>query len=170
MTFEEFVEFYNEKGFLPNDVNRNRTNVLNEKQLKTRYTKYKKSREFKEIKIDEEWENVKSELNLTYCHLLKKLKEDNLFDEINILKNKGSFLLNIIDAAHIFPKSGYPYLKYDIENIVPLNRFSHSCLDSMRDPITGEQISKEQHTYYWMYIAGIETYKKLEEKIDNYVN
>lgn len=168
MTFDEFKEFYEIKGYLPNDIVE-RKNKLNEKQLKTRYTKYKKNFKNKNFKVDEEWEKLKTELDLTKCNLLKHLKEDKLHEEIKKLFDNGNFLLDTIDPAHIFSRSGYPFLKYDKDNVVPLNRFSHSCLDTMRDPITGEPITKEQHKLYWVYISGIERFERLEEKIKKYV-
>jgi hypothetical protein len=152
MTFDEFKEFYESKGYLPNDIGR-RKNRLNEKQLKTRFEKYQKSIEKKGYTKDIEWEELKSHLNLNKCSLLKRLEEEGMLEEIEELKNNADWLMRTIDPAHIFPKGGYPYLKYDLDNVVPLNRYSHSCLDTMRDPISGEPIEK---------------YKQLEEKVREY--
>lgn len=167
MTFEEFKQFYEERGYLPNDISQ-RKNKLNGKQLERRYNKYIESLQPKVFEVDKEWEGIKEKISIENCTFLKQLEEDKLFEDIQILKKEGGFLLKTIDLAHVFPRSGYPFLKYDEENIVALNRYSHSCLDTMRDPVTGEPITKEQHKLYWIYIVGIERFTRLEEKIKNY--
>ncbi len=164
MTFDEFKKFYDSKGYLPNDIGR-RKNRLNDKQLKTRFEKYQKSIDRKEYTKDMEWEDLKSRLNLKKCSFLQRLEEEGMLEEIEELKNNASWLIRTIDPAHVFPKGGYPYLKYDLDNVVPLNRYSHSCLDTMRDPISGEPIDKEKRDLFWMFIVGIEKFIILEGKI-----
>lgn len=163
MTLEEFKQFYFEKGFLPNDVG-TRKNKLNEKQIKTRHKKYLKANERKEYTIDEEWQELKTKLDLSECSLLKRLREEQMFDEIAELQEKAGWLLRTIDPAHVFSRSSCPHMKYDVENVVPLNRYSHSCLDSMRDPISGESIDLNAHRLFWMFIVGIERFTSLEGK------
>lgn len=167
MTFDEFKDFYHRKGYLPNDVGI-RKNKLNDTQLMTRYKKYQKSIEKKEYTKDIEWEELKRNIDFSKCSLIKRLEEEQMFNEIFELKEKAGWLLKTVDPAHVFPKGGYPYLKYDLDNVVPLNRYSHSCLDTMRDPISGEPIDKEKHELFWMFIVGIETYSSLKEKIKEY--
>ena len=167
MTFDEFKEFYKEKGYLPNDVG-TRKNKLNETQLRTRFKKYEKTLERKEYTIDIQWEELKENLDFSECSLIKRLKEEQMYDEFYELQNNAGWLLKTIDPAHVFPKGGYPYLKYDLENVVPLNRYSHSCLDTMRDPISGEPIDKEKHELFWMFIIGIERFIELKRKIEEY--
>lgn len=176
MTLEEFKEYYSKYGRLPNDISV-RKGKMNELQLETRYKKYiqqtnNRQRESKKIVnreytsfIDDKWEELKSKLDLTECQLIKRLKEEKQDEAIKELKKNAKWLLKTIDPAHIFSRSGYPYLKYELENVVPLNRFSHSCLDTMRDPITGKNITKEEHKLFWMFIAGIDVYKRLEQRI-----
>ena len=167
MTFDEFKKFYEEKGYLPNDVEK-RKNKLNETQLKTRFKKYEKTLERTEYTKDIEWEELKENLDFSECFLIKRLKEEQMYDEFYELQNNAGCLLKTIDPAHVFPKGGYPYLKYDLENVVPLNRYSHSCLDTMRDPISGEPIDKEKHELFWMFIVGIERFIELKRKIEEY--
>lgn len=168
MTFDEFKEFYETKGYLPNDVGR-RKNKLNDRQLETRHRKYlqqkKKEIEKSEYTIDKEWEELKDQLDFSQCSLMKRLYQEGMLDELAELRQNASWLIQTIDPAHVFPKGGYPFLKYDVENVVPLNRYSHSCLDTMRDPISGKSITKEDHTLFWMFITGIETYTNLERKV-----
>ena len=169
MTFEEFVEYYNTYRRCPNDISP-RTNVLNEKQLKNQYTKYMKSMESKAIVIDEQWEQVKEQVDTSKCQFISLLELHGFNQEINELKTKGSHLVYIVDIAHVFSRSGYPYMKYDLDNVIPLNRYSHSCLDTMKDPVSGNPITKEQHELYWKYIVGQEKYLELEERVYNHVN
>ncbi len=186
MTFEQFKKFYEEKGFLPNDVGR-RKNSLNERQIRTRYKKYLKQEKRKKEKfeedlkkqrekeynntIDEKWENLKKEMDLTKCTLIERLKkeESNVYSySIQTMKQQGGFLLGTIDPAHVFSRGAYPHLKYKKENVVPLNRFSHSMLDTMRSPITGEQITKKERDSFWKYIVGDQTYNSLKELANKY--
>ena len=55
---------------------------------------------------------------------------------------------------------------YDENNICLLNRYSHSNLDSSRDPITGEYIDSSQVKAWWIRIlkGNINQYNYLEEK------
>lgn len=180
MTFEEFKDFYEQRGFLPNDVGP-RKNKLNKKQIKTRYRKYLEQEEKKRLankrtfekasrkgytkKVDERWESLKEQLDLRECQLVDRIKsEENYQLLMEIMWNKGGHLLKIIDPAHVFSRAEAPHMKYDLDNVVPLNRFSHSMLDIMRDPITGESISKEVHDEYWEFIVGEEKYKELKER------
>jgi len=119
-------------------------------------------------KKDENWEKVK---NIVYerdnyeCQLMKKLSQ---FDNNQILKNGGGDLVSIFDPAHIFGKGAFPELKYDPDNVIVLNRYSHSMLDQHHHPITGVAINKEEHSAFWAWIVGQERYDRLLEKIINH--
>ena len=63
-------------------------------------------------------------------------------------------LLQQLDVAHIFPVGMYPEMMYDPNNCVLLNRYCHTNLDSMKDPITGEAISYEERQKWWERIAN----------------
>lgn len=184
MSYEEFFSFYENNGKLPNDVS-TRKNQLNERQIKSRYEKYIKSEEKKSLRqerllsnkkdrikekiennsfIDEKWENVKSQIDLSECMLVEKLQTDNFLNDLIILFEKSKKFIEIIDPAHVFGKGSYPHMKYDLDNIVPLNRYSHSCLDQNRHPITGDHIEKEEVKKWWKYIVGEETYENLRKR------
>jgi hypothetical protein len=57
-------------------------------------------------------------------------------------------------------------LCYDANNIVLLNRWSHSNLDNMKNPISGHSINKEQHRLWWERIlkGNPLQYKYLKDK------
>lgn len=172
-TFKEFIDYYEKTGRIPNDFSY-RKNKLNETQLKSKYEKYLKKlnkeqekREENKYTIDERWEELKAQLDLEHCQLIKKLQSEDRFEALKELKFNASWLIKTIDPAHIFPRSGYPELKYDVDNVVPLNRYSHSCIDTMRDPINGNMIDKETQQLFWKYIVGDITYNKLEKRTKN---
>lgn len=171
LSFEDFTAYYEKTGRIPNDFS-HRKNKLNETQLKSKYEKYTKKLEKENEKIEEkrytidvEWEELKSQLDMEHCQLIERLNSDGQYSIVKELRKNASFLINTIDPAHIFPRSGYPELKYDVENVVPLNRYSHSCIDSMRDPINGSTIDRETQQLFWKYIAGETTYSLLEKRI-----
>jgi len=171
---EEFIAYYKKTGSLLNEVSK-RKNKLNEVQLESKYQKYiqkvekdNQKNEEKRYTIDEDWESLKLQLDMENCQLIKRLKEEKMDKALKELKFNASWLINTIDPAHIFPRSGYPYLKYEVINVVPLNRFSHSCIDTMRDPINGKHINKEEQQLFWLFIAGKTCYNELEKRIKDH--
>lgn len=168
LSFEEYKEYYNEhKKCIDDYFSTPYKKELNEKQIESHYKKYLKRNIKKGEKLnkkDEIWESVKNEVNLSKCLLVERLEKDKKVDELKTLKENAKQLINTIDPAHVFSRGAYPELKYDIDNIVPLNRFSHSMLDQMRDPITSRQITKEEHDNIWKYIIGEEKYNMLKGK------
>lgn len=183
MEYSEFKAYYEKHGKCPNDIQM-RSQPLNETQLRSRYNKYleseekakkARSRHIKKIvsnKVgkDDRWIETRTEAFQIYgteCLLLKILKEIKAYDYIEEIKDNSAGLHKIVDPAHVFSRASAPQLKYDPENVVPLNRYSHSCLDQMRNPISGNLISKENVVAWWKFIIGKDVYKRLEEKINN---
>jgi hypothetical protein len=170
MNYEEFSEFYNQRGYCPNDVGR-RKNPMNEKQLRYRFKKYEAS-ELKRFEaqdryreVDQQWIDLKKEMDLTKCRLATLLLEEEHYDFYNTLKSEAGHLFSTIDPAHVFGKGAYPHMKYELRNVVPLNRFSHSCLDTSRHPITGKPISREERDKWWEYIITPEEMEYLRSLI-----
>jgi hypothetical protein len=182
MSYEEYKDYYfDHKGTLYGESFSSRKNSLNEKQLLQKYKNYTRREENSQKKfknnlekeynkpnkdrIDYKWEELKSKLDFKKCTLVAFLEEMKDTDSLLKLRANGSFLLKTIDPAHVFPKGGYPELKYDIENVIPLNRFSHSMLDQGRDPITGDRIPKKITDLYWRALIGDKIYEKLQNRI-----
>ena len=67
-----------------------------------------------------------------------------------------------LDVAHVISRAQSPTLKYDIENMVLLNRYSHTNLDRYRDPVLGVPISQETVEKWWCFIVGEEIYTYLK--------
>lgn len=167
-TYEEFLTFYKEKGFLDMGTSTRRPNhPLNDRQLERAYQQY-----LHKIEVKQSKEKAKSALppsrdaelsqqvrarDGNKCRLLRILT----FTEYEEWKANQGGQGNTIDAAHVFGKNAFPWLRYESDNIVCLNRFSHLSLDTYRSPINGKVISKEEHDHWWERIVGKETYQKL---------
>ncbi len=164
LTFKEFEEYYNKYGKTPFQISKPKK-TLNIDELQKRYKKYIKKFEYKYFIIDEELEKLKEKVynrDGSRCRLVAILNKD----EYDILLNNAwDELLNQLDLAHIFRKSTYPSLQYDINNVILLNRFSHNNLDEDRSPLDGGKISKKETKNWWMRIVGVEYYKKLLQRI-----
>lgn len=177
-SWEEFVEFYKRHGRLPNQV-RKPKNPLNERQLQTKYDKYLKSmrkeqeradrmmekaRTAKGWFLDEEWKAIRKMVHFRdggACRLIAVLSDEE-FKELKL--RAGRFFLEIVDPAHIFGRGAYPHMYYDKDNIVLLNRYSHSMLDSGKHPIYGTPILPGDKELWWRRIVGNKHYDMLVEK------
>jgi len=175
LSFEEFKEFYDVKGYLPDNIYCTRNKRLNEKQLKTKYKKYlklevKKQEKFREAlekelnkdiekeiekAKDKEWEKVLKDVWIRdkgECQLWSKLTEsEKELVRKDIFMNKYLYTL---DGAHFLSRARYPNLKYEVSNVYLLYRFFHERLDNMRDPLTNEKINKEKWIYWWKRIIN----------------
>ena len=92
---------------------------------------------------DERWLEVKERMHKRdggHCRMFKIISAK----EALVLKKKAGGLLQRVDAAHFRAVSELPSSCYDVDNLVSLNRYSHSCLDECRDPIYGGSISREE--------------------------
>ena len=160
MNFEQFVNHYEKYGKCPNDW-LPRKNKLNEKQLKTRYRLSVVSENTHlEIKEDQSWELVKTIVDKRdnqRCKLISLLSPEQLRE---LKKNSGG-LHHTIDHAHVLSRYERPDLKYETDNVILLNRFSHSMIDQGRDPITGVLIPQEVVDDWWRLLIGDNQYEKL---------
>ncbi len=77
------------------------------------------------------------------------------------LQSNAQYLINIIDPAHVIRVGSSPHMKYEVENIVLLNRYSHSQLDEYRNPVNGKYIGKDKAFLFWERILGSEQLRKL---------
>jgi 5-methylcytosine-specific restriction endonuclease McrA len=170
MNFEDFVAIYEKTGKCPGQMSKPK-HTLNERELKTRYEKYIKPKKEKAQKgswDDPLWQEVADKVwkrDKSQCRLLSKLKIDNPDLYLYFIKNNMKSLYTKLDLAHIIPRSQSRLLYYEEENLILLNRVSHSLLDSYHNPITGESIDKIQRDEWWEYIIGNELWKKLNDTI-----
>lgn len=102
---------------------------------------------------DLQWKKVKEKVkdrDKNTCRLLRILSISETF---MLKRNAGSFL-DKTDPAHYRSVSERPDLIYEPNNIVLLNRYSHSNLDDFKDPITGQSISAEDVERWWRRILS----------------
>ena len=159
-SFFEFVENYEEEGFIDKVSTRYYPfKKLNPKQINRYYLQYVKkwNKQYGDKNLginDEQSEDSKLSAFVRArdkeCRLLKLLTK-NEFDE---WRSNQNGLGRILDAAHIFGKNAFPWLRYDDKNVVTLNRFSHNCLDQGKSPISGKSISLMELDSWWKRIAG----------------
>lgn len=97
------------------------------------------------------WEAIRQKVYIRdnfQCRLLYILPKN----KIEELKINASSLYYILDPAHCLRKSRYPSLKFKIENIITLNRYSHIQLDNLCHPINGKYIGEVKCLEIWKQI------------------
>lgn len=163
---DQYFEYYYSHNRCIDDFNI-RKHPYTQTQLETKYKKYveKESKKYEKnkIQIDEKWQNIIKNLP-NYCELIDRLKQDKKYSDIEIIRSKAGFLVNTIDGAHYKSRQKAPFMKYDSDNVVALNRYSHSNLDFMKHPIYGIPITQEEQESWWKYILGEERYNRLNKK------
>lgn len=187
MTYEKFVEFYQKHGKCINDVSRPKKPHTEEK-LKEKYEKllkqFERNKEKKEEQAEKfaEYQKEKAEeIDLNWietrngvferdkgkCQLIAVLEDLGMYELVTELRESAKGFIKIIDPAHIYPKGSYPELKYDPDNVICLNRFSHSNLDTLRDPIDGkEAITIIERLKFFEQMVGEERMNRLKSKIN----
>jgi len=149
---EKSIE-YNEKQYLKNKERSKEKYIeyLNDNLNDTYLDKLK----------DEKWEQVRQkvfERDKGRCRLLSLLS----YKEIDIIKNNDvNNLRAILDTTHIIPRSMSSNLYYNIDNLVLLNRYSHSLIDSYKHPITMLPITNNEREEFWIKIIGIDLWNWL---------
>lgn len=164
LTEKEYLEFYEKYGRCI-DEHFPRKNPYTHKAVLTRYKKYRRKLENKskeEPKTDSRWNTVRRNVQLRdgSCRLISRLSKS----QIIVIKSRSGGLHSINDPAHVFGKGPYPHMKYDEDNVILLNRYSHSMLDSGKDPIYGKIISKQEQEDWWRFIVGEEHYEVLKKR------
>lgn len=100
---------------------------------------------------DKRWLETKKRVKLRDKNTCRLCCALNVQEFKKLKKNAGPYLYHL-DAAHYLAVSDRPDLCYSSANIVLLNHYSHSLLDSFKDPITGEPITKEENLKWWKRI------------------
>ena len=162
-SFFEFVEDYEEYGYIDKISTRYYPlKKLNPKRLNRYYLEYIKKWDRKygnnilnsDNKQNEKEQSEDSKLSALVrerdngCRLLKVL---NANEYAEWEKNHNG-LGNILDAAHVFGKGAFPWMRYEIINVVTLNRYSHNCLDNGKSPINGKIITEDERMNWWWRI------------------
>ena len=116
-------------------------------------------------KNDKAWAEVKDKLKKRdgeNCRLVRILSVGDMYE---LRKNAGN-RIKILDPAHIYPVSLDSSLMYELVNLVRLNRYSHEMLDSMKDPISGKSITRDEVYRWWKKIAGNDQWYAIKKLMD----
>lgn len=113
---------------------------------------------------DKKWQQIKRLVRERdkSCRLIKVVSVQEAFE----LKKKANRLLRVLDTAHIYPVSTHPRLTYVDSNLILLNRYSHSRLDSFRHPISGVSITYTEAMQWWERIAGKKQWSQLQKEVN----
>jgi hypothetical protein len=135
---------------------------LNTRQLETKFNNYLKKENKKLEKLqakqeDTEWEILKQYIHKRDCNTCR-LYRILTPHEIRYFKECGRYLFNVLDCAHVIPRSVSKNLYYEPKNIVLLDRTFHSSLDFEQNPLDGKVTSKINIELYWRRIVGDELY------------
>ncbi len=117
------------------------------------------------MKQNSDWNSVRNSVRKRdkSCRLCQIIINEYL----DTLKKNAEKLFYILDCAHVFGRGSNAHLKFEIQNIVLLNRYSHSMLDQQKHPINGHHISKVEHRNWWKAIVGETLYAILERAAQN---
>jgi hypothetical protein len=161
-SFYEFKEDYEEDGFIDKISTRYYPlKQLNDKQIQRYYLQYAKKWDkayVRDIMDATKEQSEDSKLSAFVrerdrgCRLLKILTAD---EQAEWEKNHNG-LGGLLDAAHVFGKAAFPWMRFDEKNVVTLNRFSHYCLDRSKSPVNGEILTDDQRKAWWQRIVGNE--------------
>lgn len=171
MDLEEFTNFYKQRGYLPNDFGRrSRTRPLTEAEISRRFQALQKTKIKNKEKLSEErdYEQKDSRLRAecarrdkNRCRLRSLLSPQ---DALALSEAAGPLAFSL-DMAHVFGKGSHSWMRYDLDNVVLLNRYSHAMLDTGRHPITGKPISLQERENWWRYIVdGSADYDDLKRR------
>jgi len=167
-SFDEFKKDYDKNGFIDKVSSRYyplKVKKLNLKQINRYYLQYVKKWDKvygdNILKDQEQSEDAKLSIFVRErdggCRLLKILSEE----EINEWQRNQNGIGSTLDAAHVFGKNAFPWMRFDEKNVITLNRFSHSHLDTGHSPLNGKVISNAQRIEWWQRIVG-DDWKYLE--------
>lgn len=165
-SYEEFKEVSLRYNRCPNDMTASNKHFT-DKQIEKRYKCYLKAEEkksqpkTKSVKKEENWQLVRRGVlkrDFYSCRFFVKLTDD----EKDLVKLNSYGQYKQIDCAHVFNKQSYPWMKYNSDNVVLLNRYSHGMLDTNKNPITGQYITNDEVKEWWKFIVGKERYERLE--------
>jgi hypothetical protein len=170
-SFEVFKKDYEKKGIIDKASSFCRPQKkLNDKQIERYYLRYLKkilNAAVKEANKEPILQSEDSRLSAfirerdhCQCRLISILTKEELCEWRCNNNNIGG----ILDAAHVFGKNAFPWMRYDPRNIVTLNRYSHNCLDRGKSPINGKMISKEKHIEWWRRIVGKDEWDYLDKR------
>lgn len=181
---EDYISYYLKTGRFADGQYSPPNKKLNEAQLKTKYNKYIKRQEKKQINITERFSDFseKEDGELTYVQKVLRAEKEALDrdpdkqefwknltereksairEKIGIARDKKGEI--IYDPCHIIGRTQNKTLAIDPENIIYMPRIIHSLIDTYLN-FEGKPISKEERENLWKHILGEEWYNRLQRK------
>jgi hypothetical protein len=166
--YEDFKDDYKKYHYINKVSNRYYPQKpLNKKQIQRYYLLYVKKWEKANSKIEFKSTDKSDDL-LLYEKIIERDKGCRLLSILTISErivwnDHQNGMGDILDGAHIFGKGAYPWMRYELKNIITLNRFSHSCLDLNKSPVDGRSISVNEKVEWWQRIIGKQDWDCLEK-------
>jgi len=154
MNFDDFKENCEKGNCLRNTIKSK--NCKKDYKQKLCYNKY-----ITKLQKNEETKNEVDELRLKVCEEVDERDGKDICTIWQILsQEQKQFVLEIyglefkhlgfiIDKAHIVPRSQSKELYYEKENIINVSRYFHSLLDTLKNPVTQQDITKKERLQ-WM--------------------
>ena len=110
-------------------------------------------------KEDLEWQEAKRIVDLRDGHFCRWFAillpwEVEEFKKLNA----PAWMLTQIDHAHVEPVGNNITQAYDVDNIYNLSRWAHTHIDNLINPLTNEQMEKNEQWYWWVRIRFKKTF------------
>lgn len=180
-SFESFRSFYEKNRRCPNQACIPK-HELSDKEIRRNFEKYLKQVRRSEIKkervstdkksyvkgsnSDPKWRQVKAEVHKIYgerCFLETRLVQEGRKNDLAILKENAGPFFRELQCAHVIRKTrNQKVYYYLVDDIVLLNAYSHSMLDTFHCPLTGKKITEDEQRAWWIFLVGKEKFSYLE--------
>ena len=153
-SLDEYILFYKKTGRCLDATSLSSVKPLNDRQLATRYDRYARREDAREEKLAGLRDRVNPDAELIRqcrdrdqsCVFIKFLGDSPRIRELEL---KAGPFLTTLDVAHVFGKGAYPWMRRELENVVLLNRYSHSMVDQGKHPIDGTPMDPYAKESFW---------------------
>jgi len=163
-SYNEFISYYEEYKRFPIGIYTPKRK-LNANQLQAYYKKYSDKIIKAEKKREEYFENIEKQDSLSYNVKEKVIKRDKnkcrLWEILNAEEREKAIqngynvpLAKKVTLAHVIRRSSKKELINTVCNIYQISLLFHERLDNYKNPLTGENISKEQVLLWWKRIIN----------------
>lgn len=170
-SLEQYIDYYNTKGYFPDGQYNNPDKKLNYGQLKHKYEKYVRKTERKEEKkgqVSNYMQNiydVEAQCRADDCAAVQfwnALTEEE--DRVVTLELKKLLDFRKVDPAHIISRTQAPHMSAEPLNIMMVPRAFHHYIDKFLNPFTEkhESITREEQDAIWIHLIGIDRWNKLQ--------
>jgi hypothetical protein len=155
-SFEEFSSFCSKGVCLRKTMKTHKCSTeAKQKNCFDRYDrKLEKDKDRRHEKKEENkhWVEITKQVKLRdkTCRIWEILTKE---ERLHILKNfeaEFRWLSKTLDTCHIISRAQSGELKYDLDNLLLISRFFHRRLTDLQHPVTGEPITKDQETEWYL--------------------